>query len=218
MPQVCARQLFSTTSVYLVVGKHHLRLDDARPTPRPRLPVRRRERLGAGRRRQPGADLLGGQPAPVGAAAGDRADPVPAGRPGHRAHRGGAGARRPDRRGDEPVGPARPGGRRPARRALGAAVDRLLRLRRRGLDALARQAADRGVPRPGARAGAQRGRAADAARWTSTWSSTRRTPRCRAATPAPSSPRTSSWPSSRAATPWPRPGRSPWPTCGARPG
>ena len=42
--------------------------------------------------------------------------------------------------------------------------------------------------------------------------------RCRAATPAPSSPRTSSWRSSRAATRWPRPGRSRWPTCGARPG
>ena len=163
MPPVCARQLFSTTRLYLGVVKYGLRLGHARPTPPPRLPVRRRERLGAGRRRQPGADLLGRQPAPVGPAARDRADPVPAGRPRHRAHRGGPGARRPERRGDEPVEPARPGGHRPARRAFGPAVDRLLLLRGRRLDAVARQAADRRVPRPRARAGAQRGRAEGAA-------------------------------------------------------
>ena len=141
----------------------------------------------------------------VGPAAGDRADPVPAGRARHRAHRGRAGARRPDRRGDEPVEPARPGRRRPARRPFGAAVDRLLLLRRRRLDAVARQAADRRVPRPRARAGAQRGGAAGAAASTSTSSSTRRTARCRAATGAPSSPRTSSSRSCRAATPSPTP-------------
>ena len=95
-------------------------------------------------------------------AEGDRPDPVPAGRSGHRADRGRAGARRPDRRGDEPVGPARPGRRRPARRPFWAAVDRLLRLGRCGVDALARQAADRRVPRPRARARAHRGGAAGA--------------------------------------------------------
>ena len=54
------------------------------------------------------------------------------------------------------------GRRRPARRPLWPAVDRLLRLGRRRVDAVARQAADRRVPRPRARARAHRGGAAGA--------------------------------------------------------
>ena len=145
-------------------------------------------------------------------------DPVPAGRTGHRADRGRPGARRPDRRGDEPVGPARPGRRRPARRPLGPAVDRLLRLGRRRVDAVARQAPDRRVPRHRARARAHRGGAAGAR--------PRHRPRHR-----PAGPRTGGrLPADRAdrgpvrrdraarRTTWRMPGRSPWPTCAARPG